>query len=82
MTSKNANAGAGDSGARQICSTTTKNITAGLNSQRPLFSQAPGRADPFGTRQAIQTCAFMARRRTAAAPIAAGAPPRACGARP
>ena len=51
MASDNANAGAGDSGARQKVQHSGKNA-ADVNSQHPPLSQAPGRADSFGARQA------------------------------
>ena len=63
MASNNANAGAGDSGARQKIRSSTKKNAAHLNSRRPPFSQAPARADTFGARQAIQASAFLARRK-------------------
>jgi hypothetical protein len=48
MASDNANAGAGDSGARQKFRSSTKKNVA-VNSQVPLPSQVPGQVDHFGT---------------------------------
>jgi hypothetical protein len=75
MTSDNANPGVGDSGVRQIVHHSGKNA-AGLNSQDFPPSQAPGRADHFGVRQAARVCAFLARRRATAPVMIVGAPPR------